>query len=360
MSKGPKISIITACYNAELSIEQTIQSVFNQTYDNIEYIIVDGASTDGTMKVVEKYRNKIDIVISEPDKGVYDAFNKGLSVATGKYVQYLNSDDYLINENVIEKVVIELTQNNFPEIVYGGIIRLDSDTGYINITNEHIDITKKMIPHPATFVDRNLLLKTGGFDLTYKIAADYDLISKLTTKYNSQLTHIDVFISVFRIGGLSSDLVNRRAVSDEVKVIMEKYFGHTQTPYSFSNDIYLKKWLEKLIIEKKEISSYLKMNGINNIVIWGSGQVSNLLAYEFIKYFNVKYFIDNDRRKYGLKMNNIEIVSPNSLIEHQDEIDSIILGFEGEHEFSVLKQIEELKLQRKIQIYHWKELIAKF
>src|SRR5690606_23758859 len=111
---------------------QTIQSVLDQTYENIEYIIVDGASTDGTMDVVEKYRDRIDVVVSEKDRGVYDAFNKGVGLATGDYILFLNSDDYFYGADVIELLSDFIVTKNYPVGVYGDIFMLNDQTGFVH------------------------------------------------------------------------------------------------------------------------------------------------------------------------------------------------------------------------------------
>lgn len=359
MTKKPKISIITACYNAEKTIEQTIQSVINQTYDNIEYIIVDGASTDGTMEIVNRYEDQIDIIISEPDEGIYDAFNKGARVASGDYVQYLNADDYLIENDVIGKIVNEIIINNYPVVIFGGIMRINEVTGFVNITNEKINIEDKMIPHPATFVKRVNLIEVGGFDIKYNIAADYDLICKLYKKYSDSFIHKSILITVFRLGGLSSDIRNRKQVNSEVKSIAEKHFSKSLSEiYTFSNEFYLKKWLEQLIFLNKDLSTPLYEKGIKRIVIWGSGQFANLLAYELSKKIRVTSFIDNDIKRQGIYMNNIEVRDPSWLVSNHLNVDGIVFGFEGPHDEAVIQQVQEMGILNQVDIYHWKDLIS--
>ncbi len=120
MSKHPKISIVTVCYNAERNIEKTILSVINQTYDNIEYIVIDGGSNDGTLSVINKYASKIDKVISEPDKGIYDAMNKGITLAKGDWINFMNAGDSYVDSCVLKLVSDNINSNC--DMIYGDII----------------------------------------------------------------------------------------------------------------------------------------------------------------------------------------------------------------------------------------------
>lgn len=172
-----KISIVTVCYNAEQVIEETIKSVLKQTYQNIEYIIVDGASKDGTLDIIRKYESEKRIrFISEPDKGIYDAMNKGSRRATGDYVQFLNAGDTLANEYVVEKVVRQI-EESLADIVYGDIIYQYPDGS----TNRRVYgqfcsslfyyLSGDCINHQAMFAKRECFDK-HPFDLAYRICAD--------------------------------------------------------------------------------------------------------------------------------------------------------------------------------------------
>ena len=363
MSNGPKISIITACYNAEKTIEQTIQSVVNQTYDNIEYIIVDGASTDGTMDIVRKYEEQVDIIISEPDEGIYDAFNKGAKVATGDYIQYLNADDYLIADDVINGVSIFIKNNNNPVLVYGGILIINEDTGYKRLRNKQfmlVDIQRgEMIPHPATFLNRDILLEMELFDTQYVIAADYNLICKVYKKYSDSILHHSKIISAFRVGGISSDFKNKKRVSIEVKKVVSHHFkNHSYEVQEISNESFLKKWLEKKLFESIGIGDVLKKKNIGTVTLWGTGELSVMIFKELCnKGINVLFYIDNNKEKHNLTMNNIPIMPPEYLKEHYSEIDCMIMSFEGRHEESVLKQIEAYNLPTELFIYSWRDLV---
>ncbi|MGG2084588.1 glycosyltransferase [Lysinibacillus pakistanensis] len=363
MSEKSKISIITACYNAEKTIEQTIQSVINQSYNNIEYIIVDGASTDGTMDIVRKYEKQIDIIISEPDKGIYDAFNKGAKNATGEYVQYLNADDYLMSSDVLDEVSSFLYKNRNAVLVYGGILIENEDTGYKLLRNKKFtfkDIQEgRMIPHPATFLRRDILLEMGLFDTQYCIASDYDLICKVYMKYNDSILYYPKLIATFRTGGMSSDFKNKEKVSAETQAIINKYFGDNKYEIpKIDNEAFLKKWIEKELFEDKSIGDLLVKRKINNVALWGTGELSVILFKELkSKGIDILYYIDNDKEKQNLVMNSVPIMYPEYLKEHYKDIDCIIMSFEGRHEESVLRQIDSYYLPSELLIYSWRDLI---
>jgi len=214
-----KISVITASYNSVKTIEQTIQSVVGQTYENIEYIIIDGGSIDGTVDIVKKYEDKIAYWVSEPDKGIYDAFNKGVQVATGDYIQFLGSDDYFCEETTIEKIVQQLGDE--VDILSTCAWEVDGIMCIQHyLSNAHASDKKqfsgKMIPHPGLFVRREVL-EQYAFDTSYRIAADY--LFFLSCYYDSKIRfkYIDLPTVFFSMDGVSSSGVT--AMMEENKKI---------------------------------------------------------------------------------------------------------------------------------------------
>lgn len=364
MNKAPKISIITACYNAEKTIEQTIQSVLNQTYDNIEYIIIDGASTDGTMGIVGKYSHYMSKAISEPDKGIYDAFNKGLLHATGDYIQYLNADDYLIDDNIIEKIVEQIINHEYPVSIYGGILKKNEDTGYILELNREVLIDEiekgMMIPHPATFIKRECIFECDGFDTQYKIAADYNLICKLYQKYCNQFIHVSLLVTVFRYGGISTDLNYQHILTEEVSKIVNDHFNKTYIKKDRnSNELHLKKWLTNKFFKHRSISDILLERQVKSIVIFGSGEVSNLVAKDCVdKNIQVLAFLDNNIERHKITMNNIKIVSPMWLNANANKIQAIVLGFEGNHDDVIREQMAVYHVPSSVHLYSWRQLVG--
>ena len=178
---NPKISIVTVSYNTYNCIEKTIRSVINQTYDNVEYLIIDGGSTDGTQQIVENYRDKIDYYVSEKDKGLYDGMNKGITAATGDYLLFMNADDVFVSNDVLTQIAAFITENPDADIVYGRCEQV-LEYGTYEVKPQITSIDHKMaISHQATFV-RLSLLRTHPFDLRYRYAADFEQISSFYLK----------------------------------------------------------------------------------------------------------------------------------------------------------------------------------
>jgi len=170
--KSPLISIITISLNAEKYLEQTIRSVLNQTYKNIEYIVVDGGSTDGTLGIIEKYKNAIDHIISEKDEGIADAMNKGATLAKGDYVVFLHADDYFVHDNAIEAVVEKMDKT-------ADIVACNIQYGVRQSTCKPRGFNfwfnfKQGIYHQGIVCRRDLIEKLNGFDMQFSIAMDYD------------------------------------------------------------------------------------------------------------------------------------------------------------------------------------------
>ncbi len=167
-----RVTIITISYNAVLGIERTINSVITQTYSNLQYIIIDGGSTDGTVDIIKKYADKIDYWVSEPDSGIYYAMNKGIAIADGDWINFMNAGDYFVDRNVIEQIFqhnIECTDN----VIYGNTIGKYKH-GFISEKPEPLVVMNKRLPfcHQSVFV-KEQLIKSMPFDTEYRIGADF-------------------------------------------------------------------------------------------------------------------------------------------------------------------------------------------
>lgn len=219
----PKITVITAVYNGAETIEQTIQSVIEQDYDNFEYIVIDGKSTDGTTDILEKYGNKISYWISEPDQGVYDAFNKGVKLATGDYIQFLGADDCLCDKKVLSAIAEELTDDI--DILSAGVWFVDekySTQQYVGNSSAR-DKSKflgGMIPHTGIFAKRTLLT-SRPFDISYRIAADYLFFLSCYYDENVKFKFLDLPVAFFSSQGISS--TNNVQLLAENERIWQKY-----------------------------------------------------------------------------------------------------------------------------------------
>ena len=199
------LSIITVCKNEEATIGRTIQSVASQTYYNIEYIVIDGGSTDGTLSIIDRYKDDINQIISGEDTGIFDAQNRGIELASGEYIAFLNGGDRLCNDKVYEKVFSEEPNS---DIIYGDvIIELTSGTLFRKKTPREIYEMFMMydsIPHPGTVFRRELFDRLGRYDLSYKSIADYEFFLKSIFKHKALYEYRNFPFAVFNLKGVSS------------------------------------------------------------------------------------------------------------------------------------------------------------
>lgn len=199
-----KISVVTVCYNSAETLEQTIRSVITQNYDELEYILIDGGSTDGTLDIIKKYNTNISVWMSEPDNGIYDAMNKGLRLCTGDVVAFLNSDDWY-DRDVLKRVNAYF-ENNDVDIVSGKTYTVNGEIVRQNVFDRSSDenvFFSVIYHHPALFAKRSLFQKMGGYDTNYKIAADTDWIIRAYAG-GAKILKADDYFTYFRDGGLSS------------------------------------------------------------------------------------------------------------------------------------------------------------
>ena len=229
----PKFSIITVTYNAGKVLEDTIQSVVFQTYRNVEYIIVDGGSTDNTLDVVHKYQERISKVISEPDKGLYDAMNKGIRMATGDYLCFLNAGDELHENETLQKIVYTLKGKELPDVIYGETAIVDEEGHFLHMrrlsTPEHLhwkSFKEGMLVCHQAFLTRRELALANPYDLRYRFSADFDWCIRIMkqSKYlhNTHLTLIDYLNE-----GMTTQ--NHKASLKERFRIMTKHYGWIST-----------------------------------------------------------------------------------------------------------------------------------
>ncbi len=211
-----KISIITITYNSAASLEQTIRSVLDQSYTDIEYIIVDGGSTDNTLQIIEKYKNRVAKFISEKDNGLYDALNKGIGLASGDVIGILHSDDFYIDKNVIKKYADTIIKNN-ADAVYSDLFYVDkenTDKVIRKWTSGNHKPTSFlqgwMPPHPTFFVKREVYQKFGKFNLEFKHSADYELMLRFIYKHKIKLSYLNEFTIKMRVGGQSNANMQNR------------------------------------------------------------------------------------------------------------------------------------------------------
>lgn len=224
--KCKKISIVTVCFNSADTIEQTIVSVLNQTYKNIEYIVIDGNSDDGTQEILQKYSKRISKIVIERDNGIYDALNKGVKLCTGEYIGILNSDDIYSGNNILEKI---FSKDLCESIIFTNVGIYDKA---LRKKTRHIKPLKKperylknghFPPHPGTFLRRINYKKNGLFDTNFKIAADFDLILRNLISPLNSYKIVDILSVKMRIGGVStSGFKSYQIISSEIYYALKK------------------------------------------------------------------------------------------------------------------------------------------
>ena len=214
-----KYSIITVCFNSEKYISSAIESILNQTYQNIEYIIVDGVSTDSTVDIVKSYELQFNgrmKIISEKDNGIYDAMNKGIAVATGEIIGILNSDDFYANNFVLENVA-QLFHEKIVDAVYGDLLYVYADN--INkikrswksgLYKQDSFIWGWMPPHPTFFVKREIYEKHGYYNINFISAADYEFMLRVIHKEHIKIAYLPEILVKMRTGGLSNQSIMNR------------------------------------------------------------------------------------------------------------------------------------------------------
>jgi len=205
-----KVSIITATYNSSAHIKDCVESVNNQTYNDIEHIIIDGASKDNTLDIIKSIPNRVVKIVSEPDKGIYDAMNKGIKAATGDVVGILNSDDQYIDEYVIEKIIYAFINDDIDSLYTDLYIIDDKDEKKIIRDCKYTNYKPGMFlwgwhpPHPTFFVKRTVYLKYGYFNMSFKIASDYEFMLRVIEKNRIKTKHISIYSILMRNGGIST------------------------------------------------------------------------------------------------------------------------------------------------------------
>lgn len=309
-----KITVITVCLNSADTIEKTIQSVIAQDYHSLEYIVIDGGSTDGTLAILDKYRDYIDIKVSEPDNGIFDAMNKGIGMATGDVIAILNSDDWY------EKDALKMVENAFLEsgcdcvCCDNYVVRKDGKKVYYNGTDMRTDdLHYRMIYfHSAIFCKRQYFRKSGNFDLTYKMAADYDWFLRVTEqKAKMYLLHRPVF--TFSYGGISS--VHETECAAEARLAASRHLSEDKKEYQEKID---NRFYDILIrnADIKCVYGYLAeiLGKHRENIIWGAG-VRGIQCFDWFQKIGIGVcaVIDSNSLRWGERIQGAEISPPGIL-----------------------------------------------
>lgn len=351
-----KLSIITVTYNCEIKLQKTIDSVLSQGTKDYEYIVVDGASSDGTIDIIKKYQDNLTYWISEPDEGLYYAMNKALKVANGEYVYFLNAGDYL-KPGILSRVIEYLNIDN-PDVLYG------------NIENEKYGICYPLpldaihwqmpLGHPAVFIKKDI---HGYFDTRYRIAADYKKIYEL---YNRGLKfiYIPYTVSFFEAGGISDNPLERCIERTSIACQM---FQHKDTSNMLYKkillDFYEKEQFELMlsgfddtIFIDQFIETYFKE--YKDVIFWGTGDIASRSKriFEVIDK-KIKYFVDSNEKKWNLEFRNYKISNPQQLLQEKD----ICIFILNEKNCSAITaQIEQMQLDLSNKILNYLDFRKSF
>ncbi|MDD2974203.1 MULTISPECIES: glycosyltransferase family 2 protein [Aliarcobacter] len=337
----PKVTVVTVTYNAEKYLEQTIKSVIEQDYPNIEYIIIDGASSDKTVDIINKYEKYITYWISEPDSGIYDAMNKGIDIATGEWINFMNAGDSFVEKNTISKVVKKIGEDT--DIISGDIFYIESDKKTYKKSAKLENKLKHMFCFHQTMFTKISLMKKYKFNTNFKIAGDYDFILKCAmNNYNFKLVSIP--IANFLAGGLSeaNNLIGRiEELFIQSKYIKEKNQIFNLPSYNFiksndtSNDNYtftylmnsFYKWIENLDSSK----TYL---------LYGYGNFGRLI-YDKLK-FSINTIVDINYEY----LSTLDLIIKNPCDINNFEFDYIIISVFGREAEITKYLIEDMKIEK--------------
>lgn len=221
-----KVSVITICYNNEADIEDTIKSVINQAYPNVEYIIIDGASCDDTLNIIKKYSDKVNKLISEPDSGIYNAMNKGIKSATGDFIIFMNAGDAFYSDDVLEKASVYLEKHHNC-VFFGDPEFVDQRSKEWLYSHRDIDqptLYNSLICHQCIFYKKTVFDEYGLYDEKYPIYADHDLNLKLLIKNKCRPRYLPFPVAKFKLGGVSTSKEYLAIRSEEKKSVLDKYF----------------------------------------------------------------------------------------------------------------------------------------
>lgn len=322
------VSIITVCLNAAETIETTLRSVIEQTYKNVEYIIIDGGSTDGTQQILERYGEYISILLSEKDDGIYDAMNKGIELAHGDYIGIINADDWYEKDAVEYVVQIGKKLSRDIGVISGRCRFIEGMDAFLPEKRSMEFIWTEMpIAHPATFIKKNVYASFGAFDTDYKIAADYELVFRLF------VNHIGFYLcekvlANYRIGGISG--TRKDELLKEDVEILKKYEKYCDDPEKVKESIRRKESIH--LVYHADRDFFCRILNIepevdNTIYIFGCGywgrELCALLEDQGI---TVTGFIDNNNALWRTKVGKHVIEAPEALLNQRVKVVIAVQG----------------------------------
>ena len=316
---NPRVSIITVVLNDAKTIENAIKSVFMQSYENIEYIVIDGLSTDGTQEIIEKNSAGIACYISERDSGIYYAMNKGIQNATGDIIGILNADDWYEKDAVEEAVSFFV--NNPETMVVGGRSRQHDSDGRTTISNIFpMDVVWKHMPfpHPASFVRKDVYDKYGLYDTSYRICADYDFVFRLYAN-NVKVEMADSVWVNFRLGGAStSDYIRTAQESNDIRIkygeLYPDLIDQEELKLTCDRELSYAYLLESVYRKKKLLADLLKSSYPEGVSIYGFGIWGRMITDFCLKNeIKVRRIFDRNSELWGTDYCGIQLISPQEI-----------------------------------------------
>ena len=356
----PKISVVTVVYNAEKTVERTIRSVIEQKYEKLEYIVIDGGSTDETVNIIKKYSDFITYWVSEPDGGIYDAMNKGIALATGDYICFLNADDWFCRRAL--HTVATFSEGIKADVLVGNIVSVDG-------TIKQLEYPKPLesilwgIPtaHQAFFVKTSCV---GSFDTQYRIAADYKMLLDLSLS-GKTIHYVPYSLVYFSLGGFSDQWYESSKEVYEIskEAILKSQIDNKEYYLGICNRI----WLRKQIIHDVQnddfalkVTDYIRelLPDNKEIIIWGTGGLANSFSRVIeIERSRIKYFVDNDESKWG--ENTYGCMTRNPLCLGEERNVSIFVLNELNSD-EILDQILDMGLDESVEVFDYNTVMFNY
>lgn len=250
-----KISIITINYNDKIGLEKTIKSVLDQTYNDFEFIVIDGGSNDGSKELIEEYQDEISYWVSEPDKGVYNAMNKGIRIATGDFVIFMNSGDRFNSNTIIAEITPEF--NSKFDIYYGNNYKETESSKRLKTYPEKLSFSffySSSLNHQSTFIRKSLFEKHFYYNENYKIVSDWEFFIYVICHENVGYKYLNKTISVYDFTGISSNPKFSVLLQKEKKISFQKYFPTFIDDYKHVNELNSKRFLQFQHVKKHNIA----------------------------------------------------------------------------------------------------------
>ncbi len=335
------ITIITVVLNAKETIERAIKSVISQNYENLEYIIIDGGSTDGTLDIINKYKDRLSYFISEKDNGIYDAMNKGIRKATGDIIGLLNADDWY-EANVFFTIANEFNCNNVDVLAGETWVFYKNGNKRLRGNNSFANLWQGMpVCHQAVFITKRAYDLYGLYDTRYKIVADYELLLRMYHR-GAKLLQIKNVLVNYSATGISSTSYLRTAVefNSAIELYIDKYPTKSKEISNLCKErvrtAYFRYNIENYPNSLLSLFNRLNFDYKKGIVIWGTGIWGRKIKDLFITLkIKVPFFVDNDEHKWNTKFYDMQIFAPSVLSEYEGNVFVAV----KKYDISILEQL---------------------